>query len=80
MSGAVESDGWREALILGAAKKNKPHISPKTKAILKQVMVITHSINCKTFDIKKVMTTTPLATTTFDYTSKCHHPVSMYCQ
>jgi hypothetical protein len=31
-SGAVESDGQHEALILGAIKKNKPYISLKTKA------------------------------------------------
>jgi hypothetical protein len=31
-SGIVEFDSQREALILGAEKKNKPHISPKTKA------------------------------------------------
>jgi hypothetical protein len=35
-SDGVESDGRREALILGAAKKNNLNISPKTKAILKQ--------------------------------------------
>jgi hypothetical protein len=35
-SGVVESDGRSEALIPEAAKKNKSHISPKTKAILKQ--------------------------------------------
>jgi hypothetical protein len=33
-SGAVESDSRCEALIPRAAKRNKPHISPKTKAIL----------------------------------------------
>jgi hypothetical protein len=31
-NGTVESDGWREAPIPGAAKKNKPHISLITKA------------------------------------------------
>jgi hypothetical protein len=31
-SGAVKSDGQREALIPGAVKKNKTYLSPKTKA------------------------------------------------
>jgi hypothetical protein len=35
-SGAIESDGRCEAWIPRATKKNKPHISSKTKAILKQ--------------------------------------------
>jgi hypothetical protein len=34
-SGTVESDNQCEALITRAVKKNMPHISPKTKAILK---------------------------------------------
>jgi hypothetical protein len=36
----VESDGGRETLITGAAKKNKPYISPKTKTILKHQYLV----------------------------------------
>jgi hypothetical protein len=35
-SGTVRSDSRCEALIPRTAEKNRPHISPKTKAIVKQ--------------------------------------------